>query len=696
MRCLPSLLFSVVILVGGCDEPVRVGIQQARAAGISVTTPSHAIAGPPAGLPVVKVAFGGGRVMIPSLPQPQATGDIVGLKLEREGTGEVRCITFGQVFMPGQLPRGSGLMARIDGHEVPAQLDEKTTNPDGSIRFGIVTINTAAPAAVMLVRGGAATAAPVDLAAMLDKYDLSVELVMHGAKGDVPHTYAAGELLAAALRSGKASYWLRGPLATEARVDVAVESSLHLTFDIRGYADGSTFTDVQANNDIAMQPVGGTLNYDVTINQHGKPIFHKAAIQHYQYETWHYEAWSNGDPKVNVVHDAAAMERAGAVWGYDLSKGIDAKSVADAESAVGKPGYTDILGSASLTKDMGTTGGRSDIGPLPSWDVFWLITQNWQVARFALAQADAAGAIPWHLFDPTTKTYVTLDKWPKLWDDGRAGNGTTAMTQMSGDAAWGVDSAHQPGLSYLAYLATGLRYYLDQLDAQAAWNLVAVWPPMRLDGSGIVTSTRVQLRGAAWSLRELVEAAYINPDDAPLAGYFKRYLAGNIDYLLAQAKSAHQGEAYGWELGDYGYPKVIAPWQDDFLATTVILATAQGVPGAKQFLLWQTNFLANRFLVGDKGFSPFDGVAYNLQLWDKSPDQPYQTWREIAAASQHWSGGGSDYPKGTDAYYRAAVGVLSGISTVTDSAEAKRALAWLLEHPLPASAWEWPQWSIVR
>lgn len=689
MRASCWLLLSLVLLAAGCDAPVRIGVRQARAAGVDVPS---AGGGPQFGFTPASMRSiaTGGLIVSPQLPQPHEPDDVVGFKLQHDGAGAVRPVTFGQIFIPGQLLRGSGLAARIGGREVPVQLDVKTTNPDGSIRFGIITLTAAAPADAMLVRRPAEAAAPVDLAAMLDKYTLTVDLVMHGADGTKPYHFAAAALLADALRTGKASYWLRGPQATEARVDVPVASSLHLTFDIRGYADGSTFTDVQFNNDIAMQPVGGDVQYDVTISQNGKPVFQQAAITQYQYQTWHREIWSNGDPGVNVVHDVAAMERAGAVLGYDLTAGVSEVTLAQDQSKLGEQGYADILGHAGINKYMPMTGGRSDIGPLPGWDVDWLVTQNAEAARFALVQEDVAGSIPWHMFDPTTRTYLTLDKYPTLWDDGRGGNsaGTTGLTQMGNvKCGWYLDFSHQPGLSYLPYIMTGLRYYLDQLDAQATWTELTIWPFPRQNGQGIVASSGVQIRGGAWSLRELVEAAYINPDDAPLKPYFRRLVANNLDYLLTEAKSAHEGEAYGWfKVGDpYGRE---APWQQDFLASTITLAAEQGVPGAKELLTWEANYLAGRFLAGDKGLSPYDGISYQMQFWKPPSDTPFQTWHEIGAAivANNWSGGGDRYHAGNIAYYYSARDVLSGIVTVTGLPEAKQALAWLHDHPPPGAS----------
>ena len=43
-----------------------------------------------------------------------------------------------------------------------------------------------------------------------------------------------------------------------------------------------------------------------------------------------------------------------------------------------------ILGPGSVTQYMPTTGGRPDIGPMPTWDAIWLMTQNQQAAQYAL------------------------------------------------------------------------------------------------------------------------------------------------------------------------------------------------------------------------------------------------------------------------------------------------------------------------
>jgi hypothetical protein len=265
---------------------------------------------------------------------------------------------------------------------------------------------------------------------------------------------------------------------------------------------------------------------------------------------------------------------------------------------------------------------------------------------------------------------------------------------------WSPDGAHQPELNYLPYIMTGSRYRLDQLDAQGTASILSAWPIPRQDGKGLVAHEMTQVRTQAWNLRQIVEAAYIDPDTDPLKPYFSQILANNIDHLQQEAQTAGEGEAYGWVKGVYGNNDgAMAPWQQDYLATAIILAARQDVPGAKSVLEWQAHFLAGRFLAGDRGFPPYDGVTYNL--YTSGPDGILQTWREIeAVTAQHkQSGGGTGWPPTFVPYIQAAQAVLSGIITVTGSQDAAHALAWLKAHGAEkAPAYRLltdPTWNIV-
>ncbi len=246
---------------------------------------------PPPPPPVVTPVTTGPLVLAPAIPQPSAPGDVVGLVLQNNQSSVLasREITFGQEFAAGQVAAGSKLVAIVNGATIPVQLDVKTTNPDGSVAMAVLTMQQPALAAasstnVMLRSATAPSAPPVDLTRLATGgYSVVVDLALHNASGGTTAVHIdVGQALAAALRTSAVSYWLQGPQATEARIDIPVSGSLHLTADITAYADGTTSTDLQFNNDLAMTANGGAVTYDATIRQNGTVAFAQSNITQYQ------------------------------------------------------------------------------------------------------------------------------------------------------------------------------------------------------------------------------------------------------------------------------------------------------------------------------------------------------------------------------------------------------------------------------
>lgn len=742
-----------IFAIGSCGLPVRVGIEQARAAqtgtqnqtpaaqprvfssapGSDVAAgvtpgaddartsvprpaapgsaaprsapPGSASPGPaPLAPPPARAAS---VLTLPPVPQPTGADDVVGVRLESDGPTRRQMVTFGQVFARGQVPKGTSIVARAAGGELPTQLDVKTTHPDGSVRMGVVTVQTAAPADVMLRRVAARSGgALVNLGALQGRYDVRTTLTVRGTGEPRRHDFNLAALLERALLGGQVSFWLHGPLVTEGRIEVPVTGSMRLVADIRAFADGSVMTDLQFNNDIAMQPVGGTLLYDVRIVAGGKAVLDEQDIRHHQYQTWHRELWLGGSSAVNVVHDTAALARAGAVHNYDLTTGVDATVLAHQTASMAGPGFG-ILGHAGLTRYMPTTGGRADIGATTQANTIWLMTQHADAARYALAQADAAGSVPWHFFDRDTGTYLSAERYPKLWIDGRGGQwGTIGPTQAADldGTGWAPDNAHQPDLSYVPYILTGSRYRYDQLEAQATYAILIQAPEYRQQGKAIVVNTVSQVRASAWAFRAIDHAAFIAPDQAPLGRFFRAAVRNCIDYLRSEARWRTIGEVYGVFGGDLrpipGGGGGTAPWQQDFLASALALSAVRGVDGAREMVTWMANFVAGRFASEAKGFRPNNGTAFGLLLFEKTAREPYMTWREVEAVNIQ-RGIAKDGPAlaSTDTNtIRIARGTLASVVTATDLAQAREAWAWVNANLPGVSTGDFqraPTWNIV-
>src|SRR5262249_15358516 len=156
-----------------------------------------------------------------------------------------------------------------------------------------------------------------------------------------------------------------------------------------------------------------------------------------------------------------------------------------------------------------------------------------------------------------------------------------------------------------------------------------------------------QLRGFAWSLRELANAAFATPDSDPMKSYFTTLLDNNLNELsknfLSGGAMEATGQLQGW-IPDYPNGGVEPPWQNDFMATALSEMVHQGFSQASPLANWMINFEAGRFLNGANGFDPIDGSAYHLNLWAPDPASSfpttgdpgtkfYSTWAEVASAS---------------------------------------------------------------
>jgi Ca2+-binding RTX toxin-like protein len=631
-------------------------------------------------------------VVTPVVPQPSQPGQVVGFVLRNSGTTRVtaRDICFTQVFRLGQVPAGSGLIATVGGQTIPVQMDVLTTNSDGSAAMADLTMMQPAMAAgasegVMLSLAPASSAAPINIAARASNgYRLAVKLTLHNADGSTtPYNLNAVSLLQHALAAGTASYVRQGPQVTEVQFNTPIAGSLYLTFDMSLYADGSVTGNVELNNDIAMSANGGTANYDVTITQNGATVLQQNGISQFQYTNWNQQLASNSAPQPQVVLDINALERTGAVPNYDPTVGVSASTIAGEASQLGGPTYG-ILGSASVTQYMPTTGGRGDIGPQPSWDAIWLMTQDPTAIQYALAQANVAGSVPWNFIDAQTGNYLTVTKYPNLWTDYRAvSNGSTALTQpVSGNTGWTPDAAHQPDLSYLAYLMTGNTYYLSELNAQASWAEAYDYPYFRQNSLGLMANGQDQVREQAWSLREVDEAAYANPNGSAMKAYFTQMSNNNWSWLVSQIPTwtQEEGQAYGYV--PVGNTPRINPWQQDYFVSTAVQAAEMGNQDAVTFLKWESNFIVGRFLNAANGFNPHDGIAYNV-INGTSSGGYLQTWAQIEQATQAaGDSNGTGWGSGND-YAAWALQSLAGVITVTQSVSAIQAYGWLLASGAP-------------
>lgn len=600
--------------------------------------------------------------------------------------------SFGMVFAPGSVLPGQMISALVGGVAGSAQMDVKTTYADGSVKMAVLTaerpnLSPGASAAIILTATpGQAAPTALDMVNGLAGHQAIIVL---GGAGTIDVLAALRDALA----HGTASFWQQGALVSQARVEIDGAGSQRIVIDVAVFAHGGITLDVQIANDGAMGPSGGRVAQDVSIILDGRQVAHETLDQG-QYQNWHAGFSSDGanggqglgDPAagwLNIRHDIAALEATGAVANYNLSGGVAESLLQGYAAAAQAPGWEAPLGTHGVATYMPGTGGRSDIGFTTAPNAAWLISQDPRAAALAIGQAETASAVPWHMWDARHDTWLGTNTDPALWIDPRA---TTALTQApDGRTGWTLDSAHQPDLSFVPYVLTGERWMLDNLQAQAAWNILAQWPVSRGGDTDLVVRGN-QVRGAAWSLRQIDEAAWASPDGSPEHTYFAAASAANWSWLVAQIPSwtAQQGEVHGWLPGDYGTPGALPPWQQDYFASTAIAAARHGNADAATFLEWEANFLIGRFTHAAQGFAQHDGAAYLIAIADAATGTPYTSWAELGVrtAARGWSNG-AGWAHSQGDYPQLALATLAGIAALGGPSAGAAAAAY---HALLAEA----------
>ncbi len=434
-------------------------------------------------------------------------------------------------------------------------------------------------------RGGAPTARPFTVTVQASGQAPVRSDVVQAVESPRRYTASARAMLA----SGKP--WLSGPVAGETMLSgpfVADDGTRHprLTarMNLRVYSGSNEArTDVIVEDLWTYDPAPRNWHYDATVETDGRTAFGQEDVTHYHHARWHKVVWSGADPGTFVQYDRRHLFDSRAVNHYDERLVIpsaiiegDVKRLAAAD--------TSVMGNGNVTFYFGTTGARADIGPAPRWSTIYLMTMDPREYGVMLANADVSGVIPIHYRDRRTDLPVSIDDHPGIvtgtWPPSRGADKIPDLT--NGDTPWSPEPAHQPSLAYVPYLVTGDRFYLEEVQFWATWNLGIVDPGRRRGGEGIVIGSG-QTRNDAWSLRALAEAAIISPDRDPLRRYYEEKLNNNIRYALSLEEKATN--PLGMDAVFNGIDR-FAPWQVDFETVVLSKIAGAGYPGADRWMRW--------------------------------------------------------------------------------------------------------------
>ena len=360
---------------------------------------------------------------------------------------EATPVTFGAVFRPGDVAPGKTIRARLAGADVPVQLDGKRRYPDGSLKHGVVSLvvpRLDGPAALELLPAEPARDDPSIVEASARKLldgDFDAAVRFEFPESGKPVSASARGMLQAA--GAGAATWLKGPVAIEWRlsgppVDDAGRTDPDLTvqFQVRHYPQmGVTRVSAVVEKCSDAGSDGGII-YDVTFTRgRARPevVFRQENVRQPDLTRFRKVTWIGKAPAdVVIVHDARAMAAAGVIPQYDFSLAVPPQAIDEQWKQWVDPRVKKgLFENGIIVAYFGTTGGRPDIGPLPCWDTYYVLTMDPRQKEIMMATDELAAGVPIHGRERATGRAVSYETRPKLWlADERGGRWDTEKFRL--------------------------------------------------------------------------------------------------------------------------------------------------------------------------------------------------------------------------------------------------------------------------
>ena len=518
-------------------------------------------------------------------------------------------LTTGWATFGVSAPQGAATFGLAVG-PFATQTDVKTRWPDGSIRFAVVSARITSGGAYSVVAGAqtSGTFSP-------QVPRVTVQLTI----GGVPYT--------ANLPSAPTSdIWLNGPSVMEWRSIVSPLSPsgahpfLRVYFDTRVYNTGEARVDVTVENVIDVS-AATAVTYDVAVTINGQTTFSQSGVTHYWLSRWH-KVFGVGLAAAAVTDDMFALQQLKLLPNYLPIVANILDSPTGSQFGLLRPGDLHI--------PMNDHGGRPEIGPYPAWVARYAVHRQSAEKAYMLAQADQGASWPVHIREAEGQI-VSIDSRPKFYlgiagalpEDGPRGDFPSGTQWKS----WIPDRAHQPSLSFVPYLLTGDRFYMDELRFWANYTLLNTYTDSYYnqrggDGSqGLITQGGgSEVRGMGWGLRSLVDAAVLLPDsetrDKP---YFLTKIRNNLTWFDQQADAW----AAAYPLG-FSFPhrrpedtfSVFMPytwvsdWEQAYVAWAIQHSNQLGITGGTRLRDRICRWIIKEFTSDAEGFDHTYGVNY--------------------------------------------------------------------------------------
>jgi hypothetical protein len=442
---------------------------------------------------------------------------------------------------------------------------------DGSVKHAIASGRialTAGIAKMVSVRDSAAATGGIKLTAADIKSANPVASVQLGTIG----TVALSSLLASPFRT-----WISGPEMVEAhyRSFAGKDSTLEVWFYVRYYKGGRIWIRTSIENGYLDIKTVNKL-YIPTVKIGTTLVFNNGGttLTNYAHTGWTAEGWIGGNPAVIPAHDPAYLMATKLVpnyWKHNPSA---------ARLNTLKQVYVP-MDNGNWTPYMPDTGYQPQLGILSLWDALYVTSCDKRAYKFVIANANAFNSygIVWN--DSKTHAPARPSDRP-TWTMGGPGDGGYPGWP-AGPYTWQV--AHHPSAGYLPYLITGDYYYLKTMEYNAASCYFA---GSSINGSGTSRIFKGETRGAAWSIRTIVQLAGIAPDNDSIGVDYQRLLAGNMNAwasIISTLNGTGIGYFYEYNVNMFGVTGKIAPWQQHFFMQSVGMGyDIEALPGSVNYV----------------------------------------------------------------------------------------------------------------
>jgi hypothetical protein len=609
-----------------------------------------------------------------ALASAKGGAGITALRLHCSSTRVLAPFACVQAFAPGEIPAGSDVVATLGTFQSLV----RNRWPDGSVKLALLAgradLSANVERSIALNAGTAPVGAPLTEADLLAS-GISATLtfapfgsVALGPLIGVASVYGGGQWSPGRVREcyvgAQSSSWLY-------QAPIGADAHLRAWFEVRLWAEGAVevlawiengwlrVAGAGSRSGTASLSVAGTTRFDAALSlpHHTRAVLASGATQTH---------WLDSTPPVRVRHDMQHLQRTGLVPAYRARTPASSpllSRLATSYAPLARNDFPDAMGSA---------GYHPSIGLLPEWDVACLSSDADPRALTAVyANACSAGRFGLHYRDETTLQPLRFSQYPNLvLTEANSGVGSVGSSSTNtytgattGTAPPGWANSHHPSIGYLAYLLSGRRYFLEQLQFAASLGFLKQTDVVRDFDAGLLrTDTGANTtRGAAWALRTLAQAACATPDDdAPLRGEYLASVEANVRYYH-QRNIAQPGHPQGvcvpysdYTSGDGVYQH--ASWMEDFLTASFgqlidlrLPLTGNANALLDEFFVWKCASILGRF--GEQGvatdYNYRDAAQYNLAVarsdtpdWNGGAGPWYADWGAIYAATT----GGANLP----------------------------------------------------